>query len=412
MTTPLMDPAMLDQALIAWAHRHLGFDRRALRLERLRSIAWREAIRLGQPAFEAALHKGEPGLDAALTAAATVGETYFFRQPEHFELLRRFPFQAAPGAPLRAWSAACASGEEAYSLAVTLRQHLGLEAPALQVWGTDINQAALDSAKAASYGKWSFRASVLESEAVDRVAEATRNEALRRQVQDPKTQACMFFARHNLLQAPSFDGLEGPRFHLIFCRNALVYFQSDAAEQAIGHLVRALLPGGWLILGNMDIARCPAGMRQVGSSRLCIFERIQDGPLPVAAPKAKAAAVIPFQRPQAAGPQASERDMELAIDWHRGVMAQLEAGEEAAAMLELQALIEAFPNYLPGCFEHGLALNRRGQKDLAAQSLRRVLELARRQDPDLPVPGPEELSLDFYVSNADAFLQSRGDAQP
>jgi hypothetical protein len=41
-----------------------------------------------------------------------------------------------------------------------------------------------------------------------------------------------------------------------------------------------------------------------------------------------------------------------------------------------------------------------------------VLELARRQDPDLPVPGPEELSLDFYVSNADAFLQSRGDAKP
>ena len=72
--------------------------------------------------------------------------------------------------------------------------------------------------------------------------------------------------------------------------------------------------------------------------------------------------------------------------------------------------MEAFPRYLPGWFEHGLALNRRGQRELATESLRKALRLARGLDPAKPVAGPEPLSLDFYVGNAEAFLQSLGDA--
>ena len=404
-----IDSVELDGVLTAWVEAHLGFDKRALRLERLRSAAKSEAARMGWSAFEKALVNGDAQLDAALIGAATVGETYFFRQREHFDLLTQLPFKGTEKNPLLVWSAACASGEEAYSMTLALRQ-LGLESPALKVWGTDINQSALDSAKAANYGKWSFRASTLSAGANDSTTEAAQAEILRAQVLDPKTRACVTFARHNLLDAPSFDGRQGPRFHLIFCRNALVYFQPEAARIALEHLAQALVPGGWLVLGNMDIAHSPAGMRRVGTAHLCVFERVAlSDPIQVAkAPLNPATITRP--RPKVVAASKVDLDPEEAIDWHRGVMAQLEAGEDGAAILELQALIEAFPTYLPGWFEHGLTLNRRGQKLLATHSLKQVLELARHIDPSKPVPGPESLTLDFYVGNAEAFLQSQGDS--
>lgn len=411
------DLVSLDAALAEWALRRLGFDRRALRFERLRAAAEREVPRLGWPALERAL-RGElqdAGLDTALVAAATVGETYFFRQHEHFDLLKQLPFRGSAEKPLKAWSAACASGEEAYSLAVALRKGLSLEAPALEVWGTDINEAALAAARAASYGRWSFRASALEAGSADLAAEAARAEAIRADVLDPRTKALTRFARQSLLEAPRFDQQSGPRFHVIFCRNALVYFHPEAAEQALKHLVEALVPGGWLILGNMDIATTPPGTKRSGSAHLCVFERSKDNepvaPLPVSMPRVEAPVKpAPEPRTKAAPAKGEGFGHDEAIDWHRGVLAQLEADESDAAMLELQALVEAFPDYLPGWFEHGLALNRRGQRKLAAQSLQHVLGLAKALKPDSLVPGPEPLSADFYVSNAEAFLQSLGDA--
>jgi chemotaxis protein methyltransferase CheR len=415
------DPAILDGVLADWAIRRLGFDRRALRLERLRQVAEREAERLGWAGFERALAGGEPGVDAVMVAAATVGETYFFRQHEHFDLLTQLNFRGSPGKPLMAWSAACATGEEAYSLAIALRQQQGLEAPALQVWGTDINEAALVSARAAAYGRWSFRASSQEGSPEDPVDALARTEKLIQEVLSPQTQACVRFARHNLLEPPVFDGGKGGRFHVIFCRNALVYFQADAAAVALVHLVQALVPGGWLVLGNMDISATPAGTRRVGSAQLCVFERLTEEVEAEAAPApsiAKEALSTLRQRSASSKPAVkmpepvAAYDLDQAMDWHRAVMAQLESGDEGAALLELQALVEAFPAYLPGWFEHGLALNRRGQKALAADSMRQTLILARHLDLSEPVPGPELLSLDFYVSNAAAFLQSLGDEHP
>jgi chemotaxis protein methyltransferase CheR len=415
------DSAALDGILIDWAIRRLGFDRRALRLERLRQVAEREAERLGWAGFERALGNGDPGVDAVMVAAATVGETYFFRQREHFDLLTKLNFHGSLAKPLLAWSAACASGEEAYSLAIALRQQEGLEAPALQVWGTDINEAALVSARAAAYGRWSFRASIQDGSPPDPVEALAHAEKLIQEVLSPQTQACVRFARHNLLEAPAFDGGKGGRFHVIFCRNALVYFQAEAAAIALGHLVQALVPGGWLVLGNMDISATPAGTRRVGSAQLCVFERLAEEAeaAPPPAPSiAKEALSSLKQRVASVKPAAklpepvAVYDLDQAMDWHRAVMAQLESGDEGAALLELQALVEAFPSYLPGWFEHGLALNRRGQKALAADSMRRTLLLARDLDLSEPVPGPELLSLDFYVSNAAAFLQSLGDEHP
>jgi hypothetical protein len=293
---------------------------------------------------------------------------------------------------------------------MSLRQYLGLEAPSLQVWGTDINETALVSAAAAAYGPWSFRNSFVENGPLD----VFQGETLRRQVLDPQTQACVRFARHNLLEEPVFDGANGPRFHVIFCRNALVYFQPQAIEEALKHLVNALVPGGWLIMGNMDVSMVPSGTRRAGPSQLCVFERIDASRTAqaVAIPSRFPGSALRKRLPTVRAPRkfiAKEFDPEQAVSWHRGVLAKLEADDVASALIELQALLVAFPRYLPGWFEQALALNRRGLRDRAAESLRETLRLASGLDPTKLVAGPEALGLDFYVLNAEAFLQSLGD---
>jgi chemotaxis protein methyltransferase CheR len=370
----------LESVVIRWSAERLGFDSRALRLERLMAAAKAEAARLGSvEAVEAALAGAGSRTEEALVAAATVGETYFFRQHEHFDLLAEM--KAPIGGAFKAWSAGCSSGEEAYSLAGALRQRFGLEAPALQVWGTDINPKALEAARRAEYGRWSWRQG---DDPVERARQAL--------VLQAETKACVRFAIHNLLDAPVFDlapgaGAGDERFDLIFCRNVLVYFSPISAERAVSRLHAALKPGGWLVLGNMDLGGRPEGFKRVGPAALCVFEKLPaiapllgPEPAPVSAP----------EPPRPARPAPLKLDP---VEWHGAVLAEFETGHGVQAMQELQLLVESEPDYLPGIFEHALALRRSGKNSAAAERLQQVLTLAQGRPLDEIVPGPEPLSL-------------------
>src|SRR5581483_4187958 len=102
----------------------------------------------------------DPDLLAALVAEATVNETYFFRDAAQFENLRAsivpdvLSRKTASDA-LTVWSAGCASGEEAYSLAILLEE-LGVGERS-RIAGTDVSRAAIQRARTARYGAWSFR---------------------------------------------------------------------------------------------------------------------------------------------------------------------------------------------------------------------------------------------------------------
>lgn len=383
----------LESIVIEWAVRRLGFDPRALRVERILAAAQVRLQALGGPsALEAALKTGDALVEQPLIAAATVGETYFFRQHEHFELLGGMPLP--PAGVFRAWSAGCSTGEEAYSLAAALRGHFALEAGALEVWGTDINEDALNVARRAEYGRWSWR-----------LDEAPAVSSRRAAVLDPATRACVRFARHNLLEEPVFDLAPGeaarPRFDLIFCRNVMVYFTPPAAESAVAHLRGALKPGGWLVLGNMDLTGQPVGFKRVGPTALCVYEKLPEPSAPVAA-LAEAREPAP---PPTVKPEALRLDP---VDWHAAVLAEFEAGRPVQALRELQELVDQMPEYIPGLFEYAMALRRSGRREAAADSLRRVLELARGRDLAELLPAPEALSLEFYVSSAQSFLESFG----
>lgn len=188
-----------------------------------------------------------------LTPELTVGETYFFR---HFDQFRAFvevvlPARISARAPfqqLRLLSAGCSSGDEAYSLAILLREQ-GIDTS----WDTviraiDINPVALAKAQAGVYSQWSLRETPRELRS--RWFEASGKElrlhtSLRGAVQ---------FHERSLLQEDA-EIWAADTYDVVFCRNALMYLTGDSAQRVVARIARALVPGGYLFLGHAENLR-------------------------------------------------------------------------------------------------------------------------------------------------------------
>lgn len=189
----------------------------------------------------------------ALTELAkhiTIGETYFFRQPEHFEFLKTEVFRRfaqSPSAnvrPMRIWSAGCATGEEAYSISVLAARSLhSIPHACIDILATDVNQDRLDWAIKGQYTRWSFRNTPdwFERECFSRCGDGRY--AIHDRYREPIT-----FRQANLA-----DGVAGTGpFDVIFCRNVLLYFSNEQALNVLEGLYSVLNDGGWLFLGASD----------------------------------------------------------------------------------------------------------------------------------------------------------------
>jgi chemotaxis protein methyltransferase CheR len=192
------------------------------------------------------------GDDAALDdliGELTVGETYFFREPTHFQFIQQriipdLRSRRGSGHAIRAWSAGCATGEEAYSLAILFEQS-GLEHAHLAA--TDITRTALAKARQAIFSPWSLRG---ESPLAARPYLTQVGKEYRL---DEKIRQRVSFAYLNLaLDAyPSFAaGIWG--MDLILCRNVLIYFDADTVRRTAQRLHATLADGGWLITASSD----------------------------------------------------------------------------------------------------------------------------------------------------------------
>ncbi len=195
------------------------------------------------------LAKDESLLDD-LIVELTVGETYFFREPAQFEFIRRVVLpglrldrgRAHPG---QIWSAACASGEEAYSLAMLIEEEK--LAGQVHVLATDISRAALSKARLGDYGPWSLRG---EGEAIAR--RHLRREGNRIVVGESIRKSISFEYLNLALDVyPSFvTGTWG--LDLVLCRNVLIYFDRDTVRAVAQRLYSSLAEGGWLITASSD----------------------------------------------------------------------------------------------------------------------------------------------------------------
>ena len=176
----------------------------------------------------------------------TTNETSFFRESAHFEFLTEsvLPHWRKRCLPFRVWSAAASSGEEAYSVAMVLDDHLGTSAWA--VVGTDISKTVLEIAKAGCYSL--SRCQTIPNSYRQRYccAEQRGNDGIL-QIEDNLKRSVEFHPV-NLVEPCHRFG----QFNAIFLRNVLIYFDRDTRVRVVGNILKSLLPGGYLIVGHSE----------------------------------------------------------------------------------------------------------------------------------------------------------------
>jgi len=175
----------------------------------------------------------------------TTNETYFFREPKHFDYLRQ---QVLPshksGRPFRVWSAASSSGEEPYTLGMVLADHFGF-AP-WEVLGSDLSTRVLAKAQAGLYAMERTRdipENYLKAYCLKGVGAQEGTFLI-----DPKVRQHMRFAQINLIEPLPEIG----EFDVIFLRNVMIYFDNETKKTVIARLLARLRPGGWLFVGHSE----------------------------------------------------------------------------------------------------------------------------------------------------------------
>jgi len=243
----------LFQALI---HREAGIHLAPAKKELLMGRLGRRLRELGLKAYgayyEYVMEAGREELVRLLDAIST-NETSFFREPRQFEFLtqRVFPewkSSQAGARRIRVWSAGCATGEEPYSLAMILWDHLPPAAGwDIQIRATDLSTRALERARA---GIWTLeKAEDIPPRYLKEFMLKGRGSQGRMMKAGPKLQSIIEFERLNL-NAETYPAMG--LFDLIFCRNVLMYFSAESRARVVERLLNHLVPAGYLFLGHAE----------------------------------------------------------------------------------------------------------------------------------------------------------------
>lgn len=175
----------------------------------------------------------------------TTNETYFFREPKHFDFLRHKILSGhKPGRPFRVWSAACSTGEEPYSIAMVLSDHFG-DGP-WEVVASDICTKVLDKARHGHYP-------------LERTSGISREHLSRYCLKGVGSQDGTLLVEHKLRSRVSFVQVNLNKslpslgeFDLIFLRNVMIYFDMDIKRQVVQRLLPLLRPRGHFLVGHSE----------------------------------------------------------------------------------------------------------------------------------------------------------------
>ncbi len=190
---------------------------------------------------------------STLVERLTTNHTFFLREVEHFKFLRTEVLPVLKSKvsnhDLRIWSAGCSSGEEPYTLAMTIADFLGMDRPLwdARVLATDISERVLETAKRGIYpneqiknipDEWRRKYFVAHDQENSQVGEAIRNNVI--------------FRRFNLMnQTYPFK----QKFHVIFCRNVMIYFDPPTRRELVDRFYNHLESGGFLFIGLSESLR-------------------------------------------------------------------------------------------------------------------------------------------------------------
>ena len=300
----------------------------------------------------------------------TTGETYFFRDPGQFELLaqRILPellARRADSRRLRIWSAGCATGEEAYSLAILIGE-LVPDATAwdIRILGTDINSAALGHARDGLFSEWSFRTLQGPRKEAHFRAEGRRwriSQTLRERVR---------FEQLDLVQDDwTCPDLELAGVDLILCRNVFIYMTAEATARVSARLSGALAEGGYLVTGHGELLghHTPGLHPKIHSQAVVLHKTAAESAVPVWQapapglpagrpatrspwPQTPPPAPVPVRAETAArgpalAPEARARPL-LREAWQQADQGQTRAAENACRLAIAEAPLDPWPYYL------------------------------------------------------------------
>lgn len=192
--------------------------------------------------------QSEPSEWLALLDDVLINVTTFFRDRDAWvtlanEIIPQIIANIEPDEPIRVWSAACASGQEVYSLVILFAEALGIESCLQRVkfYATDVDEAALDQARRGIYQPREV------TEIPPSVLEKYFEQSEQGYVFHPQLRRTIVFGRHNLTSDAPMSKID-----LLVCRNALMYFNADTQASILIRFHFALKNNGFLFLGNVE----------------------------------------------------------------------------------------------------------------------------------------------------------------
>jgi len=344
----------------------------------------------------------------ALVARLTVGETYFFRHTEAFTALREVVLpdlleRLRHRRSLRIWSAGCANGAEAYSLAILLRSQFGV---LLQGWdvaiiGTDINREALALARAGRFGAWALRA--VAPEVVDSCF-IRRGELW--EIRPEYRQGVSFRPGNLALAAEDVDPCGQD---LVLCRNVMIYFDARSILRTLERLHRSLHDGGWLLTGpsetvsaefrgfqpvarpGVTLYRCTTGAIEAAQPRPVLASGDAQASFPSLSDQQPASPVLPWSLPALpelppAGPAAGAPGQRERLRRHsprppataEQLRALADRGAYAAVLQESERMLREAPGDAAVHYYRALVLGHLQRQEECEQALRNAIYLDRQ----------------------------------
>jgi len=274
MTGPVTDPNDGERelaALIDYLQRTRGLDlggyKRAGLLRRLQKRLRAVSVE-GFTGYIDYL-ESHPHEFARLLDTLLINVTAFFRDDLPWEYLRtdvlpRVVAQKAAGEPIRAWCAGCATGEEAYTLAIVLAEAMGGDAfrDRVKIYATDLDEAALAQARLGTYAAAAVQA--MPDALVEKYFERRGDQVVFRK----DLRRAIIFGRNDLMQDAPIS-----RVDLLTCRNTLMYFDSATQARILARFHFALVEGGFLVLGRAETIQTHGGLFTPVDLRRRVFEK-------------------------------------------------------------------------------------------------------------------------------------------
>jgi two-component system CheB/CheR fusion protein len=261
------------EALLGYLKESRGFDftgykRSSLSRRFSRRMSQVEATDYGEYLDYLQVHPDE---FTALFNTILINVTSFFRDPEAWDYLRAEvlePLVAGKpaGSPIRVWTAGCASGEEAYTLAILLAEILGPEEfrQRVKIYATDVDEEQLNEARHAAYGEKEIAA--VPDELAKRYFEPSgRLFAFRKDLR-----RSVIFGRNDLVQDAPIS-----RIDLLTCRNTLMYFNAETQSRILARFHFALAEGGVLFLGKAEMLLSHTGLFVPADLKQRVFRKVR-----------------------------------------------------------------------------------------------------------------------------------------